>query len=167
MAKTALSSVLLLTIIIITTEAALPAGFNSVQDFVDAHNEARTEVGVGPIAWNSSLAKSSSLLVRYQRDKMECNFANLGSSRYGGNQLRSEGQVVSAREAVEAWVEEKQYYNHANNSCAKGRQCGTYTQVVWNKSVELGCAQTTCSQGVSLTICFYNPPGNVDGETPY
>ena len=141
---------------------------NATQEYLDVHNQARAEVGVAPLKWSQKLANATSLLVRYQRDKQNCSFANLTSGKYGGNQLWASGMAVPPRTAVEAWVAEKKFYNYANNSCETDHQCGVYTQVVWRKSLELGCAQATCAKDVaSLTICFYNPPGNVVGEKPY
>ncbi|XP_057482717.1 STS14 protein [Actinidia eriantha] len=141
---------------------------NATQEFLNTHNEARAEVGVEPLTWSPNLAKATSLQVRYQRDKMGCKFADLSRGKYGGNQLWASRLDLTPREAVGAWVEEKKYYDHANNSCAPDHTCGVYTQVVWKKSLELGCAQATCrKEGSSLTICFYNPPGNVIGESPY
>uniref|UniRef100_A0A5B7BX51 Putative STS14 protein-like n=1 Tax=Davidia involucrata TaxID=16924 RepID=A0A5B7BX51_DAVIN len=141
---------------------------NATQEFLDTHNQARAEVGVGPLEWSEKLANATSLLVRYQRDKKGCNFAELSAGKYGGNQLWASGATVTPRMAVEEWVAEKKYYNYGNNSCAPDHRCGVYTQVVWRKSLELGCAQATCGkEHASLTICFYNPPGNVIGESPY
>ncbi|XP_073141218.1 STS14 protein [Henckelia pumila] len=145
--------------------AALP---NTTQEYLDAHNQPRAEVGVGPLAWSETLAKSASLTVRLQRDKQNCSFADLSNSKYGGNQLWAGGFTVTPRIAVEAWVAEKKFYTYANNSCAPDHRCGVYTQVVWRNSLELGCAQAVCpKEHASLTICFYNPPGNVIGEKPY
>lgn len=147
--------------------AQLPA---AAQEFLDAHNQARAEVGVAPLRWSPQLAAATSRLVRYQRDRMSCNFANLIASKYGGNQLWAggAGTAVPPRAAVGAWLKEKIYYDHASNTCAEGRRCGVYTQVVWRNSSELGCAQASCpKEAASLTICFYNPPGNVVGERPY
>lgn len=146
-----------------STPAAAPS-----QEYLEAHNQARAEVGVGPLQWSQALAKSASLTVRLQRDKQNCSFANLGNSKYGGNQLWAGGMTVTPRAAVEKWVEEKKFYNYGNNSCAPDHRCGVYTQVVWKKSLELGCEQAVCpKEQSSLTICFYNPPGNVVGEKPY
>lgn len=140
----------------------------AAQAYLDAHNQARAEVGVQPLKWCGKLANATSLLVRYQRDKQACNFANLISGKYGWNQLWVSGSPVTPPQAVESWVAEKKYYNYANNSCPPDRRCGAYTQVVWKKSLELGCAQASCAKdSSSLTICFYNPPGNVIGEKPY
>ena len=99
---------------------------------------------------------------------MGCQFANLSTSKYGGNQLWSGGMAMTPRMAVDNWVQEKNYYNHTDNSCAPNHSCGVYTQVVWRKSLELGCAQATCvKEQASLTVCFYDPPGNIIGESPY
>ncbi|KAH6791312.1 hypothetical protein C2S51_006318 [Perilla frutescens var. frutescens] len=141
---------------------------NASQEYLAAHNQARAEVGVGPLRWSEALAKSASLTARLQRDKQNCSFANLSNSRYGGNQLWAGGFAVTPRVAVETWVAEKKFYNYADNSCAADRRCGVYTQVVWKKTTDVGCAQAACSHDRStLTICFYDPPGNVVGEKPY
>ncbi|GFP80978.1 sts14 protein [Phtheirospermum japonicum] len=150
-----------------TIPAAAPPSGES-QEYLEAHNEARSEVGVGPLRWSPALAKSASLTVRLQRDKQNCSFANLSNSRYGGNQLWAGGIRETPRAVVEAWVAEKKYYNYEKNSCDADRRCGTYTQVVWKKSAEVGCAQAACSkERSSLTVCLYDPPGNVVGEKPY
>ncbi|KAA8547293.1 hypothetical protein F0562_003843 [Nyssa sinensis] len=136
---------------------------NATHDFLDAHNQARAEVGVGPLEWSEMLANATSLLVRYQRDKKGCGFAELTAGKYGGNQLWASGTTVTPRMAVDAWVAEKKYYNYANNSCAPDHQCGVYTQLVWRKSLELGCAQARCNkEQASLTIFVLLLAASVD-----
>ncbi|KAG5062299.1 hypothetical protein JHK85_003482 [Glycine max] len=138
------------------------------REFLEAHNQARAAVGVEPLRWSEQLANVTSKLARYQRDKLGCEFANLSTGKYGANQLLAWGTAVTPRMAVEEWVKQKQFYNHADNSCVPNHRCGVYTQVVWRKSLELGCARATCvKEQASLTICFYNPPGNYIGESPY
>ncbi|XP_012079118.1 STS14 protein [Jatropha curcas] len=145
--------------------AALPT---AAREFLQAHNQARAAVGVGPLKWSEMLANATSRVARYQRIKMGCQFANLTNSKYGGNQLWASGVAVTPLMAVDHWVQQKIYYNHTDNSCVSNHQCGVYTQVVWKKSLELGCAQASCvKEQSSLTICFYNPPGNIIGESPY
>ncbi|KAL3616444.1 sts14 protein [Castilleja foliolosa] len=151
-----------------TTPPAASPPSNESELYLEAHNQARSEVGVGPLRWSPALAKSASLTVRLQRDKQNCSFADLSNSRYGGNQLWAGGIRETPHAVVEAWVAEKKFYNYGNNSCEGDHHCGTYTQVVWKNSSEVGCAQAVCSkERSSLTVCFYDPPGNVVGEKPY
>ncbi|KAJ8770743.1 hypothetical protein K2173_021390 [Erythroxylum novogranatense] len=148
-----------------TVPGALPS---AAREFLEAHNQARSAVGVPPLNWSEMLANATSKLVRYQRNQKSCQFANLNNSKYGGNQLWASGMLVTPRMVVDYWVQERNFYNHTDNSCVPNHSCGVYTQVVWRKSLELGCAQATCvKEQASLTICFYNPPGNIIGESPY
>ncbi|XVE87233.1 hypothetical protein DITRI_Ditri18aG0100100 [Diplodiscus trichospermus] len=150
-----------------TWHHAVPSAQSSAaREFLEAHNQARAAVGVAPLKWSEQVANAAGRVVRYQRNKMGCKFTNLTNQKYGGNQEWVGGPDWTPRMIVTLWVEEKKFYNYASNSCAPNHECGVYTQVVWNSSSELGCAQATCKDG-SLTICFYNPPRNFVGERPY
>ncbi|CAE6263795.1 unnamed protein product [Arabidopsis arenosa] len=137
--------------------------------FTDAHNKARAMVGVPPLVWSQTLEAAASRLARYQRNQKKCEFASLNPGKYGANQLLAKGLVtVTPSLAVETWVKEKPFYNYKSDTCAANHTCGVYKQVVWRNSKELGCAQATCTkESTVLTICFYNPPGNIIGQKPY
>ncbi|XP_068655585.1 STS14 protein-like [Aristolochia californica] len=140
---------------------------NATEVFLVEHNKARAAIGVAPLRWKPKLEAEASLLVRYQRDKKKCGFADTSKSVYGINQAWA-GWSMTPTEAMDLWVKEKKFYNHSSNTCASDHDCGVYLQVVWRKSMEVGCAQAVCGRGTaSLTICYYNPPGNVVGEKPY
>ncbi|CAH8369080.1 unnamed protein product [Eruca vesicaria subsp. sativa] len=70
-------------------------------------------------------------------------------------------------DAVAMWVNEQFDYDYSSNTCASGKVCGHYTQVVWRTTEKLGCARVTCNNGQILVICSYDPPGNNTGERPY
>ncbi|KAM7264314.1 hypothetical protein ACFE04_001997 [Oxalis oulophora] len=128
--------------------------------YLREHNRARAEVGVRPLKWSEGLANASASLI-----KDGCTFSNPtinGINYY----IFQEKNKLQTKSAVGFWVSEKKFYNHANNSCMIGHHCRSYTQVVWRKSTEVGCATATCGKA-RLTACFYNPPGNVEGESPY
>ncbi|CAL5326314.1 hypothetical protein CsSME_00005766 [Camellia sinensis var. sinensis] len=143
----------------------------AARQFVDAHNSARAEVGVDPLKWSYSLANAASRLVRYQKNYMHCEFADMtGQLQYGSNQMWSDYSAKPPREVVEYWVNSgKKHYRYTHNYCVRNQNCGPYKQVVWEKTEMVGCAQGVCgNNNGSLSICFYYPhPGNLGGQRPY
>uniref|UniRef100_A0ACD5X6P4 Uncharacterized protein n=1 Tax=Avena sativa TaxID=4498 RepID=A0ACD5X6P4_AVESA len=155
---------------------ALPASTGAVSkaqapaasdEFLAPHNKARAAVGVAPLRWSADLAAAAaSTTSQQQQPDKSCGFADMSASPYGANQGWASYPARPA-EVVASWVEQGKYYTHANNSCVAGKQCGTYTQVVWRRTAQLGCAQASCASGATLTLCLYDPHGNVQGQSPY
>lgn len=137
---------------------------NSHKDFVDTHNEFRSEVGVGPIVWNDTVAAYAQ---KYANDRIhDCNLDHSGGP-YGENLAEGYGEMTAV-EAVRFWGTEKTDYDDHANKCKGGEEsCLHYTQMVWRKSVHLGCARVKCNNGWVFVICNYEPPGNYEGERPY
>ncbi|XP_027101182.1 pathogenesis-related protein 1A-like [Coffea arabica] len=137
---------------------------NSKQDYLDVHNAARAQVGVGPIAWDDTVAGYAHDVANYT--KKDCNLRRSGGP-YGENLAEGSGDLT-ARDAVNLWLTEKQFYDYNSNTCAQGQACSHYTQVVWNRSVGLGCARVQCTNnGWWFVICSYYPSGNYIGQRPY
>ncbi|PSS02749.1 Basic form of pathogenesis-related protein like [Actinidia chinensis var. chinensis] len=135
---------------------------NSPQDYLNAHNAARAAVGVGPIRWDNNLANYAR---NYANSRInDCNLVH-SKGPYGEN-LAKGTPGLTGRDSVKMWVDEKKYYNYNSNSCIGG-VCGHYTQVVWSRSVRVGCARVKCRNGWWFIICSYDPPGNVIGQRPY
>ena len=136
----------------------------SPQDYVDAHNAARAQVGVQPIAWNETVAAYAR---RYASSRVaaRCSMENSGGP-YGENLAKVYGTSVSGSDAVEFWVTEKPNYDYNSNSCVGG-ECLHYTQIVWGDSLYLGCASVHCKNGWWFITCNYHPPGNMEGQRPY
>eukprot|EP00897_Mesotaenium_endlicherianum_P008308 jgi/Mesen1/7505/ME000039S06717 len=70
------------------------------------------------------------------------------------------------------WASQSQYYNYKSNSCAKGKYCGDFIQMVWKNSKSFGCGVATCplqyKKGFTfkLVVCDYAPIGFTGGR-PY
>ncbi|KAF8674295.1 hypothetical protein HU200_048118 [Digitaria exilis] len=145
-----------------TTNATSPAA----AEYLAPHNQARAAVGVPPLRWSADLSSAAAKVVAQQQRQGRCAFADMAGSSYGANQGWASYRARPG-EVVASWVAQGKYYTHANNTCVAGKQCGTYTQVVWRRTQELGCAQASCATGATLTVCLYNPHGNVQGQSPY
>ncbi|CAL5078156.1 unnamed protein product [Urochloa decumbens] len=141
------------------------AAQSSPQDFVNPHNAARADVGVGPVSWDDNVAAFARSYAAQRQG--ECALQH-SSGPYGENIFwGSAGASWSASDAVGSWVAEKQWYDHGSNSCAAGKTCGHYTQAVWRDSTAIGCARVVCNNGGVFITSNYNPPGNFIGQSPY
>ncbi|KAF3948877.1 hypothetical protein CMV_025176 [Castanea mollissima] len=135
---------------------------NSPQDYLNAHNAARAQVGVGPMRWDAKVASYARNYV--EKLKGSCKLVHSGGP-YGEN-LAWGSRDLSGTAAVNMWVAEKPKYDYNSNSCVGG-ECRHYTQVVWSNSVRLGCAKVRCNNGGTIISCNYDPPGNYVNQRPY
>ncbi|KAE8767195.1 Pathogenesis-related protein 1 [Hordeum vulgare] len=140
--------------------------YNSPQDYVSPHNAARSAVGVGAVTWSTKL---QAFAQSYANQRInDCKLQHSGGP-YGENIFwGSAGADWKAADAVNSWVSEKKDYDYGSNTCAAGKVCGHYTQVVWRASTSIGCARVVCNnnRGVFIT-CNYEPRGNIVGQKPY
>ncbi|KAJ4716073.1 Pathogenesis-related protein 1 [Melia azedarach] len=137
---------------------------DSPQDFLNAHNAARHQVGVGPVTWDERLAAYAR---NYANQHIgDCDLIHSPNCPYGENLAWSSGDL-SGTNAVNGWVDEMADYNYNFNTCSPGKACGHYTQVVWRNSVRVGCAKVRCKTGGTFIGCNYDPPGNYNGQKPY
>ncbi|RDX66125.1 Pathogenesis-related protein 1, partial [Mucuna pruriens] len=137
---------------------------NSPDDYVNAHNAARSEVGVQNLAWDDTVAAFAENYAN--KHKADCQLIHSGGDGKYGENLAGSGGDLSGTDAVKMWVKEKANYDYDSNSCVGG-ECLHYTQVVWKDSIRLGCAKVTCDNGGTFISCNYAPPGNYVGERPY
>ncbi len=135
---------------------------------VDAHNAVRAQVGVGPVAWDATLA---SFAQRYVMTlARSCALKHSAGSGFGEN-LAAWTQHPPTTKAVELWAKEKADYRGAGGPMRNAdMEAGHYTQVVWRGTTRVGCGRTTCSIGGiawTLVSCNYSPAGNVMGARVY
>ncbi|KAJ0963334.1 hypothetical protein J5N97_028456 [Dioscorea zingiberensis] len=121
--------------------AGIARGQNSPDDFVNAHNSARSEVGVNPVTWDDTVATYAQNYANQRAGDCDLGHSNSGSYNYGENLFGGSVADYSAAYAVALWVSEKQDYDYNTNSCADGKMCGHYTQVVRKSSTSIGCAR--------------------------
>jgi uncharacterized protein YkwD len=136
-----------------------------------AHNVARASVDppaaspLPPLSWSPAVAAAA------QAHAQKCIYEH-SANGYGENILAA-AVPLAPQEVVDFWVAEGANYNYASNVCSG--ICDQYLQVVWAKSLNLGCAAVPCTGNspfggdVSWVfwICNYDPPSNPSGEKPY
>ena len=141
------------------------------QVMLKEHNKWRAELGIAPLKWSNELAKYAQEWAD-QLGKKGCNLEHRPRSgafaqKYGENiYMGYKGYHATAKHAVDSWASEKKYFNFKTLGW-DWRKCGHYTQIIWEKSTEVGCAQYQCPDGKVVWVCNYNPPGNYTGEKPF
>ncbi|KAK3155480.1 hypothetical protein QOZ80_2AG0148400 [Eleusine coracana subsp. coracana] len=133
------------------------------QDFAVEHAHIRACLFQRPLKYTQELADRAEQWA--QRYKPDCSAASPepGVNVFVGNA----GVTWLPSDAVAAWAAEKDNYDYGSNSCAAGKQCAHYKQVVWQGTKELGCAVVDCNSGATLMTCHYEPQGNLEGQKPF
>lgn len=148
----------------VLSSIAISHAQDSPQDYVNAHNAARAQVGVPNVAWDDTVAAFAQSYAAQR--KGDCQLVHSGGGgKYGENLAGSSGDLTGT-DAVKLWVDEKANYDYNSNSCVGG-ECLHYTQVVWKTSIRIGCAKVKCDNGGTFIGCNYDPPGNYVGQKPY
>ncbi|XP_019631967.1 PREDICTED: peptidase inhibitor 16-like [Branchiostoma belcheri] len=152
---------------------------DQINTILQAHNNYRS--AVSPTAANMEYMEwDDSLATIAQSWADGCDFAHNPSpeatysgSSVGENIYAGTGSYNAGKE-TENWNSEVSDYTYSSNSCASGRVCGHYTQVVWASSNKLGCGMKLCStlatvnwNNANLVVCNYAPAGNFRGQKPY
>lgn len=153
-----------------------------IKNLLNAHNKARKQVGVANLTWSNTLEENAKEWASYLKSNKKCGLLHRPSTgphkqKYGENlfyfgpQRWSNGKIkqqqLSGQFVVNKWVSEKNNYDLASNTCKAGSVCGHYTQVVWEKSTQLGCAAVACNNKAQVVVCNYDPPGNFSGQRPF
>ena len=161
-------------VIFIANFAAEPP---EVHDITAAHNAVRAAVGVGPLFWDERLAATAQAWANQCVDLQPLyglidhnNGRSVGYPWYVGENIAgTSGITLTGQLAVNIWAGELADYDYASNTCAPGKVCGHYTQIVWANSVLIGCGMSTCPALAypNSIVCNYGPAGNIGVEWPY
>jgi hypothetical protein len=123
-----------------------------------------------PLTWDTGAA---TVAASWAANCVYMHNANRGN--YGEN-IYASTNAATPTDAITLWAAEAADYTYATNTCAAGKACGHYTQIVWRGSTAVGCASALCHTGSPFTgfgtdwtffVCDYSPPGNYVGMKPY
>lgn len=137
--------------------------------FLQAHNQARQEVGVRPLAWSKDLASWA----QKQADRIAKSgqFAHTQGAPYGENLGMGSGGYGPVN-AAQGWYDEKKFHRKGQPAVISGsRVTGHYTQMVWSGTARVGAGKavikTGSYKGWTVIVGAYDPPGNMNGQPPY
>jgi hypothetical protein len=133
------------------------------QDFDVNHAHLRAMHDVKPLRYTKELSDRAAGWAAQFKDNCAAAAPANGINVF----LGAAGTTWEPRDAVAAWSEEEQHFDYGSNTCADGKGCGRYTQMVWRNSKEFGCATVECASGETLMACHYEPQGNVMGQKPF
>jgi len=128
---------------------------------VDRHNALRALEGAANMelmVWNRQLASRAASWAK------KCTY--LHDPGPDGQNIAGGGNPNNLAPRITKWYSEKAHYNFDTRTCARGKKCGHYTQVVWATSRKVGCAFRRCPDKVVM-ICNYWPAGNFKRRRPY
>jgi hypothetical protein len=140
-----------------------------------AHNDVRANANpapgtpLAPLVWSDALARQA------QAWADRCVYEHSKGEAYGENMYASGDHDSTAEQAAMSFAREAAFYDYATNSCAAGKVCGHYTQMVWSGTKAVGCAVSHCETNSPFPshpawdfwVCQYSPPGNYRGQKPY
>lgn len=138
---------------------------NEKQSILNYHNQVRKNVNIKPLKWSPHLTKQAYKWARNLKAQ-NCSFKHSGS-KFGENLFMGTKGYYKVVDAAKSWEKERPHYRHrqALNSTIV-QKAGHYTQMVWRKTTQLGCAKVTCGDNL-IVVCNYNPAGNFIGEKAY
>ena len=131
---------------------------SEITTIVSGHNKARKEQGLQPLVWDCSLANLA------QDWASKSVFAHRDSP-YGENIFVASDPAAPVSSVLERWMAEKVNWTNATGTCAAGKVCFHYTQVMWKATTKVGCGinRNAVGKWKAMLVCNYDPASLSEG----
>ena len=135
---------------------------------IAAHNRARRQYGVGPLAWDDRLARDAAVYARVlaRTGRFEHDPQPFRRPRQGENLFMGTRSAYSYADMIGLLVNERRNFRPGRfpqvSRTGDWSQVAHYTQIVWPTSQRVGCA-TASNRANDYLVCRYLPAGNVVG----
>lgn len=152
------------------TQAPAARGDSLLQRaMLDGHNRARVAVGAPPLVWNAELAQDAARYAAVLAETRDFKHSTgvRGRIPEGENLFMGSRGAYRYDEMVQLWVDERRGYRAGVvpdiSTTGRWQDVAHYTQIVWRRTREVGCAIASSVRDDYL-VCRYSPPGNVVGQ---
>ncbi|KAJ3021014.1 UNVERIFIED_CONTAM: hypothetical protein HDU68_009862 [Siphonaria sp. JEL0065] len=128
-----------------------------VNDIINAHNNFRAGLGVGPVGWDSGIAAQAAEWANYLAS-YSCMLQHGDTGGVGQNLAMQAGGDASMQGLFNGWAGE----------CLDCGELNHATQAAWSSTTSIGCATAWGNwggMGCVVLVCDYYPPGNWGGRT--
>jgi Cysteine-rich secretory protein family len=133
-----------------------------------AHNAARAQAGVTPLAWDPALGNSAAA---YARQLAITNIFQHSDRRarrgVGENLWMGTRGAFGIERMVSDWASERRMFRAgvfpAVARTGNWSDVGHYSQIIWPTTTRVGCALASNARADYL-VCHYAPAGNIDGR---
>jgi hypothetical protein len=135
------------------------------------HNELRAELGVPPLAWDSSLEADAGLHAGRlaATDRMVHAQDRPGAEPQGENLWMGTRGAFTPGAMAGSWVAEREVFVPGRfpdvSRTPDWQDVGHFTQMIWHSTRRLGCA-LAANERHEFLVCRYTPVGNIEGESP-
>ncbi|HMT09036.1 MAG TPA: CAP domain-containing protein [Pyrinomonadaceae bacterium] len=127
---------------------------------IDGHNAIRKELSLRDLIWDCTLAKAAQ------------SWADRGIAEhdddnpYGESIFVASSGTADVTGSLKRWQTEKANWTNETGTCAPGKICLHYTQIVWRTTAKLGCGINRNATGKwkTMLVCNYDPAGNTGGK---
>lgn len=132
-----------------------------INELLEAHNKYRALHGVPPVTWSDQIANEAQQFAAELARTGNLGHANKEVRKYQGENICRMSQHYKPTDAISFWYAEVDKYDFASPGFSV--ENGHFTQVVWQKTREIGvgCARSEDTDGLTYMVARYWPPGNV------
>ena len=129
-----------------------------ITELLSAHNKARDDQKLPPLTWDCTLAKSA-------QDWASKSVFQHQDTYYGENMFVASSPTEKIETVTKQWMKEKSNWDNKTATCATGKTCTHYTQIMWNTTAKVGCGINRNATGKwkVIVVCNYDPAGNSGG----
>jgi hypothetical protein len=153
-----------------TMPRAAQANASMQQEILAAHNKYRTAVKVPSLVWSNTLASHAQQWANHLASLGGRTLQHSSNTGEGENLWLGTTGAFSYTKMVDLWGAEKKYFVRGTfpnvSSTGNWMAVGHYTQMIWKKTTQVGCA-TAKAGGNDILVCRYSPPGNYRGQPVY